>query len=80
DCKVVVDKINFEYVDRFELGAIILQCKNLLVHKPNYRIQFVRRKANDVTRFLARVATSHTRLKFFQHIPSCIFSLIMNEI
>lgn len=49
-------------IDRSEIGAIILQCKNLFVQSPNYKVQYVGRQTNGVAHSLAGVATSHARL------------------
>lgn len=67
-------------VDDTEFGATISFCKVLLLSRlQNSHVEFSRMLVNMVAQSLARVATNHANPHCFFDIPTCIASLIMNE-
>nr|KYP31420.1 hypothetical protein KK1_048281 [Cajanus cajan] len=79
DCKQVADHLNSPQVLHSEYGIIINQCRSLLRSHQNLQVRFIRRQANRVAHTLARVARSSASHHFFNFIPPCIASLIINE-
>jgi hypothetical protein len=63
-----------------EFGSIISECQWLLQHYPNFKISFVRRQANFVAHTLARASRLNARHQEFDLIPSCIETIMRNEI
>ena len=80
DCKLVVDNISDRTKNQAEFGNIITACRTLLQQFPNFKISFVRRQANSVAHCLAREAKSYARHHVFDLIPSCIATILRNEI
>jgi ribonuclease HI len=80
DCKLVVDSIVDRTNNQAEFGTIISICKSLLSQSPNFKISFVRRQANSVAHSLAKVSRMYARHQVFDLIPSCIHSIVRNEI
>jgi ribonuclease HI len=78
DRKLVVDIIVDRTNNQVEFGNIISICKSLPSQSPN--ISFVRRRANSVAHSLTKVSRMHARHQIFDLIPSCIDSIVRNEI
>jgi len=63
-----------------EFGCIITSCRSLFCNFfSNSRVEFVRRQANEVVHALAREATSLASPAIYYDIPTCIETLIINE-
>jgi hypothetical protein len=80
DCKLVVDDIVDGTKNQSEFGNIMSTCSSLLTHLPNLKISFARRQANFVALTLARESKLYASRHVFDWIPSCITTIIMNEI
>jgi hypothetical protein len=80
DCKLVVESILDRTNSQSEFGTIINMCRSLLQQFSNFEISFVRRQANYVAHGLARESKLYTRHHVFDSIPSCINSILLNEI
>ena len=76
DAKVVVDAIHAATVDLSEFGAVIVECKSLLLQGCNYSVQFVRRQANIAAHSLARASRLHAGFYIFDSPPDCIRNLV----
>jgi len=80
DSKSTRDAIYSGREDISELGHIITVSRVLLSPKfNNSRVEFARRQANVVAHTLAREATFLASPVVYFHIPSCIETLIINE-
>ncbi|XP_058783747.1 uncharacterized protein LOC131658475 [Vicia villosa] len=80
DAKSVVDNVNRSSPNNTDCGAITSECKRVLVSSfRNSHVKFVRRQANEVAHVLARAATFFASFQVFTDIPTCILSLIINE-
>jgi hypothetical protein len=44
------------------------------------RISFIRRQANNIAHLLARASLSFASHQEFDYVPSCIKTILMNEI
>lgn len=82
DAKMVVDAFNSKNTDIFEFGCLIKVCKSffLTFFSHNIHVEFTRRNANMVVHSQAGVALFTVSPHEHFDIPSCISSLIMNEI
>jgi len=80
DCKLVIDSIFYRNSNQAEFGSIISECRSLLKHYSNFKISFVRRQTNFVARMLARASRLNARHQEFNLIPSCIETIVRNEI
>jgi ribonuclease HI len=81
DSKVTCDAFHSRREDISEFGHIIASCKAL--HPSfftNSVIEFTRRQANAAAHALAEEATFLTSPAIYYHIPSCIETIIFNEI
>jgi len=56
DCKLVVDNIFYRKSNQSEFGSIIFECRSLLKHYPNFKINFVMGQANFVSHTLTRAS------------------------
>lgn len=75
DSKLVVDSVYGKRIMNLDFGAIINDCCTLHVFDlVTSDVRFIRRQANEVVHRLAR-ASFH----IFINIPSCIETLIINE-
>jgi hypothetical protein len=80
DSKVTVDSFLSTRNDLSEFGCIISSCRSLLRNLfSNSRVEFVRRQANVVAHTLAREATCSTSSAVYYEIPTCIETIIINE-
>jgi len=80
DCKLVVDNIVDSSKNESKFGNIIAICRIILQQHPNFKIGFVMRQANCVAHCLANASKSNARHQIFDLIPSCISTIVMNEI
>jgi len=88
-----LDNVNFEmnskltadvflsiWNDLSEFGCIITSCRSLFRNFfSNSRVEFVRRQSNEVAHALAREAMSLASPAIYYDIPTCIETLIINE-
>nr|KYP35971.1 Putative ribonuclease H protein At1g65750 family [Cajanus cajan] len=79
DCKKVVDDL-YDSTSLFsEYGRLSYKGRSLLALHKNLEVRFVRRQANHVARTLARVSRLYASPHYFDFIPTCIATSIMNE-
>jgi hypothetical protein len=80
DSNVTRDAFHSRHTDATEFGSIMKACKEMFyVHFTNSRVEFTRRKANAAAHVLAREAISLASPTIYYVIPSCIESIIINE-
>jgi len=79
DCNQVVDGIARGFNTNSMFGAILDICKASLRIYQNFKISFIRRQANSVAHFLARVSLSYVSPCVHYHMTSCIETVIINE-
>jgi len=80
DSKLTVDAFLATRNDLSEFGCIISSCRSLFRNLfSNSRVEFVRRQANAVAHALAREATSLASPAVYFDIPTCIETIIINE-
>jgi hypothetical protein len=66
---------------RTDFSVLLCACKTLLMLLQNLRISFIRRQANCyITHLLARASLSFASHQEFDYVPSCIETILMNEI
>jgi len=75
DCKLVIDDILGRLSYRREFNA----CKTSMHSLPNFRVNFVKKQANNVDHLLARAALSYANRQVFDYITSYIMTILMNE-
>jgi ribonuclease HI len=80
DSKITCDAFHFRRDDVSEFGHVIASCKALFsAFFINSRVEFTRRQANGAAHALAREATFLASPIIYYHIPSCIETIIINE-
>ncbi|CAJ2675491.1 unnamed protein product [Trifolium pratense] len=80
DCKKIVDSLHSKRTYLSDLGAILMDCRNILASNlVNSDVKFIRRQANEVAHRLAGAATSLASFHNFITIPSCIYNIIIIE-
>jgi len=80
DSKVTVDAFISTRNDLSEFGCIISSFRSLFHNLfSNSRVEFVRRQADAVAHTLAREATRSTNPAVYYDIPTCIETIIINE-
>jgi len=80
DSKLTVDAFLATRNDLSEFGCIISSCRSLFRNLySNSRVEFVRRQANAVAHALARAATSSASPAIYFDIPTCIETILINE-
>jgi ribonuclease HI len=79
DSKSVVDATRYLRGGFSEFSLIVSQINNLLCCNPNFKVEFVKRQANMVAHTLARAAISWSRRCIFETLPTCISTLLINE-
>jgi len=80
DSKLIVDTFLSNRNDLSEFGCIISSCRSLFRNLfSNSRVEFVKRQANAVAHTLAREATRSTSRAIYYDIPTCIETIIINE-
>jgi hypothetical protein len=65
---------------RTDFSVLLCACKTLLMLLQNLRISFIRRQANNIIHLLARASLSFASHQEFDYVPSCIETILMNEI
>jgi ribonuclease HI len=80
DSKIVVDAIHTSRDGVSEFSSLICNIKNTLLSNSNFVVKFVRRQANMVAHSLARAAISRPRRDVIDILPTCIATLLYNEI
>jgi len=80
DSKLSSDAFLSDKNDTSEFGCIISSCRSLFTALfSNSRVEFVRLQANEVAHVLAREATLLASPAVYFEIPSCIETIIINE-
>jgi len=80
DSKTVVDSIYRNKQGVSDFNAIINECKDLLSSDlATFDVRFIRRQANEAAHSLAWEAPRYASLCIFIRIPSCIETIIMNQ-
>jgi ribonuclease HI len=80
DSKTVVDSIFGSKSGVSNFSAVINDCRRLLASDlVTSDVRFIRRQANEVAHSFARVALRHASFHIHIRIPSCISTIIMNE-
>ena len=80
DSKTVVDSLYGGNYGVSNFSAVIQDCRRLLASDlVTFNVRFIRRKANEVVHSFARVASHHASFHIHIRIPSCISTIIMNE-
>jgi len=80
DSKITCDAFHSFREDVSELGNIITSCKALFsAFFINSRVEFIRRQTNAAAHALAGEATFLHSLIIYYHIPTCIETIISNE-
>jgi ribonuclease HI len=80
DSKNLVDAIHHLQDGVSEFSLIVRNINNMLLANPNFLVKFVKRQANLAAHTLARVACSWPRRCIFNSIPTCITTILSNEI
>jgi ribonuclease HI len=75
DSKSVVDAIHRPHCGSSEFSFIITSINNILSCNPNFKVEFIKRRANMV----ARAAIFWPRRCTFETLPNCIAMLLHNE-
>jgi hypothetical protein len=63
-----------------KLGHIIKECRRLIGHDLNFKINFVKRKTSFDAHSIVGASKSYASSQSFNLIPSCIAIILMNEI
>jgi len=80
DSKLTADAFLATRNDLSEFGCIISSCRSLFHNLySNSMVEFVRRQANAVAHALAREATSLASPAVYYDIPTCIETILINE-
>ncbi|KAK2423957.1 zinc finger CCCH domain protein [Trifolium repens] len=79
DSKSVVDAIQHYRGGNSEFSSIIGHINNVLLLNPNFMVKFIKRQANMVAHALARAAISWSRRYIVNTLPTCIATLLNNE-
>jgi len=80
DSKTVVDSLYGSKSGVSNFSVVINDCRRLLASDlVTSDVRFIRRQANEVAHSFARVALCHASFHIHIRIPSCISTIIMNE-
>jgi ribonuclease HI len=79
DSKSVVDATHHYNGGNSEFSLLVSLINNLLAMSPNFMVKFIRRQANMVAHTLARAAISWSSRHTFETLPTCISSILFNE-
>jgi hypothetical protein len=80
DSKTVVDSLYGSKSGVSNFSALINDCRRLLASDlVTSDVRFIQRQANEVAHSFARVALRHASFHIHTRIPSCISTIIMNE-
>jgi len=80
DCKQLVDSIKAKKFQNNETRDILCKCVKKLSSFENCYVQFVSRQVNSAAHSLVRVSESFACQQSFEQSPSCIDSILLNEI
>jgi ribonuclease HI len=80
DSRNLVDAIHHLHDGVSEFSLIVRIIKDVLLANPNFLVRFVKRQANLAAHTLARAACSWPSRCTFDSIPSCITTILSNEI
>jgi ribonuclease HI len=79
DSQVLVEAIRTKRRGNSEFFSIANDIILVMLSCENFEVKFIRRQVNSVAHTLARAANSWTSFHRFEIIPSCIETLITNE-
>jgi len=80
DSKIVADSIYGKQIGVSEFSDIIRNCAYLLcTDLMNSDVKFIRRQANEAAHSLTKAATLKASFRIHYNIPTCIESIIINE-
>ena len=79
DSKILSDAINSNFTPSNEFGDLVVQCRSLLLDRPDFAVSYIRRQANDVAHSIARASLSNPSPHIFHHLMPTLYSLILNE-
>ncbi|KAL6543718.1 hypothetical protein OROGR_010215 [Orobanche gracilis] len=79
DCAPVVNGLELDPIPNTEFGAILMYCRNHLSSFPSFKVSYIRRQANLVAHTLARASRLYARSHTFDLIPTCIETIVLNE-
>jgi len=80
NCKILVYDIIENSNNQSDFGNTRSYCRSSLSRLPNFKISFVKRQPDYVAHILAKVSKLFVRYRIFDLIPSCITSILINEI
>ncbi|KAK2360575.1 hypothetical protein QL285_085828 [Trifolium repens] len=79
DSQVLVEAIRTKRQGNSEFLSIVNEIILIMLPCANFEVKFVRRQVNSVAHTLARAANFWSSFHIFEFIPSCIASLVINE-
>jgi ribonuclease HI len=79
DAKSVDDAIQYFRGGNSEFSLLVSNISNYLSNGQNFVVKFIKRQANMVAHSLARAAISWASRCTFETIPTCISSILVNE-
>ncbi|CAJ2644603.1 unnamed protein product [Trifolium pratense] len=79
DSKIVVDAIQNLHRGFSEFNSIICNIQSYLSFNSNFKVKFAKRQANMVAHKLARAAISWASRYYLERIPTCIETILINE-
>jgi ribonuclease HI len=79
DAKSVVDAIQYFHGGNSEFSLLVAHIKYCICSSQNFVVKFIKRQANMVAHSLARAAISGASRCIFENLPTCISSLLINE-
>lgn len=79
DCLPLVNGVREGLNTKTEFVLLNSRCSNLLKQFNCYHVSFIRRQANRVAHTLARASRFYACSVIFDLIPTCIDSLVINE-
>lgn len=65
DSKILSDAINSNFTPSNEFGDLVIQCKSLLLDRPDFVVPYIKRQANGVAHSIARASLSNPSPIFF---------------
>jgi len=79
DSKILSDAINSNFTPSNEFGDLVIQCRSLLLDRPDFAVSYIRRQANRVAHSIARASLSNPSPHIFHYVMPTLYSLILNE-
>jgi hypothetical protein len=76
---MIMKDVKHNKSNRLEYSSIINKCRTLLSNFKDYVVIFAWRQANESAHALAEAVLSHASHNIFDVIPTCIASIIINE-